>query len=669
MGFKGVMKHSGKEFWSEEFNCKIMPLMHPSYVLQNPPAIRQFMSHLARVNNILTGKLVDPTDIGEYVYITDIEMWRVFYEEIKKSKYFIYDIETNGHSPFREDAVIKCIGFSLREREAYVLPLGIWSPDEGSEIIRGLHQLFSSKRIAKVGQNIKFDNMWLRTHFGIEVVSSKYDTMSAEALLFELESTALKDMTWKYTRLGGYEEALGGAVQDAPNDPILWKYCGMDSDVTHRVMNAQKVLLEKEPKLLYLLNNLIMPVTDVLGEMERRGMLVDTARVDASSLEVDAALESIVAELRNDASVKKFEAAHNVEFNPNSHIQLREVLFRYEGLDIIKVTKKNRQPSTDLEVLASHRDVSNLCNLLFEYSTYGTMKKTFLKELLELVTSDHRIHTTFWLTRARSGRTSSSDPNLQNIPKGDKDRIGIRRAFLADPDYFLAELDYNQHELRIMATASKDTVLRKNLLAGDVHRATASALLGIPPEKITSEQRARVGKTFNFGLIFGMTVYGLKRRLGCSEGEAQLFLNKYFDTYASVAKWMKSTEAFVREHEYVETLSGRKRRFPSWKGLGDKQIREAINTPIQGTAGDCLLYALIGVSNFLKAHKCKSFLTLEVHDCMLLNVHKTELDILPEIANIMVEYPTKFMDLSFMPLDVECKMGKDWGSMESYKVR
>jgi DNA polymerase-1 len=511
--------------------------------------------------------------------------------------------------------------------------------------------------------------MWMKVHFDIDVISSKYDTMSAEALLFELESTALKEMVWKYSRCGGYEEELKCPVQDAPNDPVLWRYCSMDADITHRIMYSQKELLGKEPKLLDLLDNLIMPVTDVLGEMERKGILIDTARVDASSISVDAALENIVAELRNDVSVKKFEVAHDVVFNPNSHIQLREVLFKYEGLDIMKVTKKNRQPSTDLEFLASNRDVSNLCNLLFEYSTYGTMKKTFLKELLELVTSDHRIHTTFWLTRARSGRTSSSDPNLQNIPKGEKDRIGIRHAFLADPNYLLAELDYNQHELRIMAIASKDATLRSNLLAGDVHRATAAALLGIVPEAVTKQQRDKVGKTFNFGLIFGMTVYGLKRRLGCTEGEAQLFLNKFFETYASVYKWMRDTETFVREYEYVETLSGRKRRFPSWKGLGDKQIREAINTPIQGTAGDCLLYALIGASNFLKAHKLRSFLTLEVHDCMILNVHKTELDILPEIANIMVEYPTKFMDLSFMPLDVECKMGENWGEMTTHKVR
>jgi len=510
-----------------------------------------------------------------------------------------------------------------------------------------------------------------------------WDTMISQYVLNETEAQGLKDMAWRYTKLGGYEEKLSVPVQDAEGEE-LYRYNAIDCDITNRIYEIHRQEINSNPAFSKLMETLLIPVNDVIADMEFNGMLINPDRVEIAAAKINEVRDDTVQRIRGEACVREFcQANPDEDFNPNSHVQLREILFRHAGLPVLKQTDKTKQPSTDREVLDElARQGSHTCELLIEYANYNSLEK-FTRALKEYADVENTIHTQYRLTRASSGRTSSSDPNLQNIPTKSKDLVGIRKCFVARDGYLLVEFDFNQHELRVMAEIAQDESLRDALLSGDVHLSTTSAILGKPKELITSDERSRIGKTFNFGLIYGMTEYGIQRRLGCTEKEALLFLKKFFANYRGVAKYMDATSKFVLKNEYVETLTGRRRRFvvpPKPMGVkGNKEydhalwewekqiaeiVRQAVNMPIQGTAGDILLYSLIGISRFLLGKK--SYLSWEVHDSLGLQVHKEELGILPEVREIMKTYFLQYMKFD-MPLTVDIKVGDDWGSMEEWK--
>jgi DNA polymerase-1 len=398
--------------------------------------------------------------------------------------------------------------------------------------------------------------------------------------------------------------------------------------------------------------------------MENRGIRIDKQTILQTQAKVGTESQSLILSMRNLPSVLQYQSETSSDFNPNSHIQLRKILFGIEKLPITKYTDKTKAPSTDKEVLEELADSSALCGLLQQYNSFQSTRK-FCDELLEEEV-DSRIHTSYNLTIARTGRTSSKNPNMQNMPKGDKDPLGIRSCFVPDEGFLLVEADYNQHELRVLAEISGDSHLLK-ALQGDVHVATAATILGKQPANVTTEERRTVGKTFNFGLVYGMTSYGIMRRLGCSEGEAKNFLMRFFGEYSRVDKWMKEVELYVRKNHYVRTLSGRIRHFPSYDSLEDSNIREAINTPIQGTASDILLYSLIGIERFLKHNNLKSFLILQVHDSIVFNIHEDERACLPYIKGIMLNHFKKYMDFK-SELQVDFKAGANWQDMKDIPV-
>jgi DNA polymerase-1 len=292
------------------------------------------------------------------------------------------------------------------------------------------------------------------------------------------------------------------------------------------------------------------------------------------------------------------------------------------------------------------------------------MKNKMIKELREYTTQSSRIHTGYLLAKAKTGRTSSHHPNMQNVTKGEKDVVGIRNVFIADPDCILAEFDYSMHELRCMAEEAEDEALAKALASGDVHRATTASLLGIAPEAVTSDQRRNIGKVFNFSVIYGVTVWGLMRHLKCDKLQAQMYLDKFFGTYYKTKQWMDKTASFISNNGYVRSRTGRYRRFPIWDTMDEKQAREGINMPIQSLASDILLYSLIGLDRFL-ADK-KSYLCLEIHDSIICNIHKDEMAIVPDIKHIMLNYWRTYIPFR-LPLEVDIKMGSSWGEMEEWK--
>lgn len=660
-GMKSITKISGKLF-PLTHSVQVLPITHPSYILRNQHESKTFFDHIGRIPNALTGSLTNVKDYGEYTIITSMDLWTELSHKIEFSKVFSYDLETTGLNPFAENFQVKCISFSIQPYESYILPID----DKGEaldweEVGRSFRTIFNSKRIGKCGHNIKFDNLCMWVFFGIQVRGTIWDTSIVAHLLNENESHGLKELAWKYTKIGGYESHLSTSVDKAEGEE-LYKYCGADSDVTERLRRIQIEAMKKEPELTNLMTTLILPVSSVLTEMEYTGIRIDPLELDDCLGRTDNYLNMVIKKIEKEDSVLEFEKASEMKFNPNSHTQLREILFKYEGLQPLKFTDKTKSPSTDRETLDVLSVESNLCKLLSTYSLFSTIKSKSLGELYNYKTKDNRIHTNFSLDLTVTGRTSSYKPNLQNVPKGKKDVVEIRKVFIPDDGYLLAEFDMNQHELRCMAEEAQDWALLE-ALNGDVHLATASAVLGKKPEEVTSEERSAIGKVINFSLIYKISAYGLSRRLKCDEDTAGKYIRKFFDKYYKTLSWMQRTEEFVKRNKYVRSRTGRYRRFPVWDEVSENLIREAVNMPIQSLAGDILLYGLIGVNQFLKKNKLRSFIVLEIHDSIMLNIHNSELDIISEIKNIMVNFFKQYIPFE-SGLKVDAKIGLNWLDLE-----
>jgi len=662
-GQKNITKLSGKLMPYSD-GIQILPIIHPSYFLRNQHESRTFFDHIGRIPNAITGSLTSVDDFGNYIIIDSLEKWQELVTKIRKYKMFSYDLETNGLNIFESGFWIKCIAFSVEPYEAWILPMDERAPSFWDMVMADMHLIFPSKRIGKCGHNIKFDNLCMKAILNIQVNGTVWDTSTVAYLLNENESHGLKELAWKYTKVGGYEQALSDRV-DRVTGSELYRYCGIDADVTERIRRIQIPQMEAEPELYKTYNNLIIPVTDVLTQMEFKGIRIDPVQLDMCLERADRYIRELVGEIREHPAVEDYERDNEVEFNPNSHVQLRDVLFKYEGLKPLRVTDKTKVPSTDRETLDTLAAESHLCKLLSDYSLYSAIKSKTLGELYNYKTLDNRIHTQFYVDSTVTGRTSSRNPNLQNVPKGKKDVIEIRRVFIPDDDFILCEADMNQHELRIMAEEAQDYALM-DALNGDVHRATASAVFGKPPELVTDSDR-QIGKTINFSLIYRISGYGLARRLGCDEQTADKYIARFFDRYFKTLEWIQRTEAFVKKNGYIKSRTGRYRRFPVWDELNDRLIREAVNMPIQSLAGDVLLYALIGVDNFLKAAGLKSFIILEIHDSIVLNIHKLELNILPTIKEVMATFFKKFIPFeSNLKADIKC--GPNWLDLKEIAV-
>jgi len=524
--------------------------------------------------------------------------WLDVAEKLFNCKVFAYDIETTGLNPWDEGSYIKCIQFSIKPYEAFILPLSPsldWDKEAYSTIISNLKSLFEMKKIGKVGQNIKFDNLWMKTILHINVQGTIWDTKIAEYLLYGKGSTGLKEMAWRYSKLGGYEKKLEDSPEKVDGEN-LWRYGGIDADLTNRIYRVQLDKVRKDAATEHLLRTLLVPVSEVLMKMEYNGIRVDLDKVRQANTDCENLISSLKDKMFALDEVKEFERAEETDFNPNSHKQVAYILFKICGLLSIKQTESGGD-STDKEVLQKYAASSKLAALLVEYSAYEQMRKTFLSELLDYQRGS-RIHTTLWLTETSTGRTSSKKPNMQNMPKGERDILGLRSCFIADPGFHLVEADMNQHELRVMAEVAKDEAMM-DALRGDIHKATASAIFGVKPEEVTGDQR-REAKTVNFGIIYGLTPYGLSQQLGIPESQAELWIYRFFEKYHRTKKYMEDANAFCRKYGYVEALSGRRRYFPSYEEFDITKIKEAINFPILSTASDILLYNAIVVDRLLR---------------------------------------------------------------------
>ena len=582
--------------------------------------------------------------------------------ELKEKNLIAVDTETTDIDPMKAQIV----GISLcgDANKAYYIPIRY--PSEIGEldihlsiqdVLKELKKLLEDEKLHKVGQNIKFDNKILRK-FGINVKNYTFDTMIAAYLInpdrynYNLKELALSYLNIKMTDIS---ELIGSGKKQKTMDTVPLKqitdYACADADVTFQLANLLKGKL-KEDGLYELFQDVEMPLSEVLSDMEDEGIKID--------VDYFAKLSKEINELLNKLSKEIFDEA-GCEFNISSPKQLQDILFNRLNLKPLRKTKTGY--STDVAVLEELANQHKLPALILEYRSFEKLKNTYIDTLPTLVdTKTDKLHTSFNQTITATGRLSSSEPNLQNIPVKGEWGLKIRKGFIpSDNKHKFLSADYSQIELRILAHFSKD----KNLVEAfeknqDIHIQTASKIFNVSEDKVTREMRDQA-KTINFGVLYGMSVHRLSNEFKISRTRAQEFIDGYFTIFSGVKKYIEDTIKFVRENGYVKTLLGRKRYIPEINAT-NKMVqagaeRMAVNSPIQGSAADLIKIAMISIHRKMKEENFKSKLILQVHDELIFDTHVDEIE---SLSKMVVKEMKEAMKL-IVPIRVDTKIGNNWG--------
>jgi len=580
-------------------------------------------------------------------------------KRIEESGEVSIDLETTSNEPMR--AMIVGISVSPDSHEAYYIPIahktsiGSLKQLNIDCVIEKIKAVIEDEKIKKIGQNLKYEYIVLERH-GIRLGGIFFDTMIAAHLLDsskrsysldELAKIYLGHKTITYKELTGSGK---GRIDFQDVDVEKAKiYACEDADVA-MILSKKLMPKLKELNLLKAFNDVHLKLIEVLARMEMNGVKVDSSGLGELSLEFEAGLDELAQEIYSDVGFK---------FNLNSPIQLREVLFVNLKLPKKKLTRKG-EPSTDVEVLSALSKIHPVPEKLLEFRGLSKLKSTYVDALPKIINAETgRIHTSFNQVGTSTGRISSSDPNLQNIPIKTEEGRRIRQAFVPPNGFLLLSADYSQIELRLLAHFSGDESLRQAFLAGsDIHNRTASEIFGVSEEMVSPEMR-RLSKNINFGIIYGISAFGLSKQLGTSISAAKHYMDEYFSRYRKVKQCM---EEFIKEAQdkgYATTILGRRRHIPelesndrATRGFGE---RAAINTPIQGSAADIMEIAMIKIyEKFRKGFKTK--MILQVHDELLFEVHRDELEKVSNIVTNEMESPWKLS----VPLRVDVGVGKNW---------
>jgi DNA polymerase-1 len=579
--------------------------------------------------------------------------------KIEAAELTALDTETTSLDPFA--ARIVGVSLAVVAGKACYIPLAHTAPGAPDQLPRDavlakLKPWLESVDRRKVLQNAKYDQHVLANH-GIALAGVAHDTMLQS---YVLESDKGHDLGQLCTRHLGlatiaYEDLCGKGAKQIGFDQVdierAATYAAEDADVTLRVHQALHPQFAEERGLSYIYHDVEMPTRQVIWRMERTGILIDGAQLARQSHEIGRkimALEAQACELAGQP------------FNLASPKQLADVLFEKLGLPVKKKTASGG-PSTDEEVLSELALDYPLPKLLLEHRSLAKLKGTYTDKLPRMINPDTgRVHTHFSQASVVTGRLASSDPNLQNIPVRTDEGRRIRTAFVAPDGASIVSADYSQVELRIMAHLSGDERLLEAFAHGeDVHRATAAEIFGVTPPEVGPDQR-RVAKSINFGLIYGMSAFGLARQLGLERGAAQTYIDRYFARYPGVARYMEEARESARRHGYVETAFGRRLWFPEIRSSNGNRRqgaeRAAINAPMQGTAADLIKMAMIAVNNWLEKSARKSRLVLQVHDELVLEVPDDEL------TEVRTHLPRLMGNVATLkaPLVVEVGIGPNW---------
>ncbi|MEN9434801.1 MAG: polymerase [Pseudomonadota bacterium] len=582
--------------------------------------------------------------------------------QLKKAPLFAFDTETTSLNALEAELV--GISISTQAGIAAYIPLAhdyIGAPEQlnREQVLQVLKPILEGPQYSKVGQNLKYD-FTVMQNYGITLQGLTHDTMlesyvlDATANRHDMDTLAEKVLNHKTIR---FEEIAGkGKKQLTFNQIDLTQaapYAAEDADITLRLHQQFWPKIAAEPALTQVYQTIEIPVIPVLSRMERHGVKIDTLLLSTQSQELTKRIDEITLEA--------FKVAGQ-EFNLSSPKQLQEILFEKLQIPLEGVRKTpTGQPSTAEDVLEVLAENYELPQLILEHRTLSKLKSTYTDKLPAQVNSrTGRVHTSYHQTGTVTGRLSSSDPNLQNIPIRSAEGRKIRQAFIADSGFKLVAADYSQIELRIMAHLSNDASLLKAFSAGaDIHKATAAEVFHTPLDQVTQDQR-RAAKAINFGLIYGMSAFGLAKQLGIERREAQQYIELYFARYPGVKQYMESTRERAKTLGYVETLFGRRLPVPdiNSRNAAQRQYAErtAINAPMQGTAADIMKKAMVAVDNYLQTHESSIRMILQVHDELVFEVPDA---LVKDFKLILAPLMTQVVTLK-VPLLVEIGEGTHW---------
>ncbi|MDP2811737.1 MAG: DNA polymerase I [Rhodocyclaceae bacterium] len=594
-----------------------------------------------------------------YEAILDIAALDRWLAKIEAAPLTALDTETTGLDPMQ--ARLVGISFAVVPGEAAYLPLGHRYAGVPPQLtfeaaLEKLKPWLESDRHPKLGQHLKYDRHVFANH-GIALRGICDDTLLESYVLESDKSHDLGALASRHLGLAtiSYDEVTGKGANrisfaEVPVERAA-EYAAEDADVTLRVHEVLAPQLREDERLDRLYRDVELPVAEVLFRMERTGVLIDVFALAAQSEELGRKMMALEAEAHQLAGAP---------FNLASPKQLAEILFVQQGLPIIKRTP-TKAPSTDEEVLEKLAEDFPLPKKILDWRSLAKLKNTYTDKLPRMVNpTTGRVHTSFSQAVAVTGRLASSDPNLQNIPVRTAEGRRIRSAFIAPPGHALISADYSQIELRIMAHLSNDARLLEAFARGeDVHRATAAEIFGVTPPEVGPDQR-RAAKVINFGLIYGMSAFGLARELGLERGAAQTYMDRYFARYPGVARYMEETRQAAKDRGYVETVFGRRLWLPEIKSAAPARRqaaeRAAINAPMQGTAADLIKLAMLAVQRWLDDGRMASKLILQVHDELVLEVPDAEL------AAVRAELPRLMGGVAQLavPLVVDVGVGVNW---------
>lgn len=595
---------------------------------------------------------------AKYVVIETQKDFDAFLAQLQKVQRVAVDTETTGLDVI--EAKLLGISFCWKEGEAFFVDVR-----EHPAWVKKLRPFLEDSNVSKIGHNTKFDYQILRGA-GVELAPLDFDTMLASYLLnpgvrqHSLDSLAFSEFGYEMQSI---TELIGKGkdkipVEDVPIAQLGW-YSAEDADYTFRL--AKKLAPELEAKRAEpLFRKVEMPLVPVLAQMELTGIKVDGAFLKKNSAATQKQLLALEKAIYKDAGR---------EFNINSPAQLKDILFDTLGLSSQGIGKTKTGFSTAADELEKLKGMHPIVDRIVEYRELSKIRSTYLEALPELIKKETgRVHTDFNQAVTATGRLSSSNPNLQNIPVRTELGREIRKAFIADKGSVLLSADYSQLELRIAAALAGDEKMLASFRKGeDIHTRTAAEIHGIPIEKVTKEIR-RTAKEVNFGVLYGMGVYGLASRTGLSRDEAKSFIDKYFALYTGIAEYIERTKVLARSQGYVETLFGRRRYLPEINA-GAQQIRAAaermaVNMPIQGTAADLMKMAMIAIHRELPKISADSRMLLQVHDELVFEVPTADVH---RVASFVKETMETIEKLS-VPIVVDVSTGKNWGEMNKLSL-
>jgi DNA polymerase-1 len=594
-------------------------------------------------------------------------------------KFLVFDTETTSTDALQANLV--GLAFALKEREAFYIPVKSETslPREGGDLFDGhaqessrptnytlnalslytviakLKPILEDPSIKKAGQNIKYDLLVMKGH-GVEVAGVEFDTMVASYVLRADGQHGLDAMAMEYLnyKMVSFEELVGKGrslkhITEVPLD-VLANYSAEDADITLRVSNRQIAKL-KELEQLKLCEEVEFPLIPVLARMEAAGVTLDVQYLADMSKDLEGQIDNLVREIFRDAGG---------QFNINSTQQLGDILFNKMKLPVVRKTKTGF--STDVNVLEALRGQHPIIEKMLDYRQFTKLKSTYVDALPSLVNpKTGRLHTSFNQTVALTGRLSSADPNLQNIPIRTELGRAIRKAFVpGDERNVIMSADYSQIELRVMAHISGDEGLREAFInKEDIHTSTAAKVFGVKHDEITRDMR-RKAKEVNFGIMYGIGPFGLSNRLEITQAESKEIIARYFERFPKVKQYINDTIDSARRKGYVSTLLGRRRYLPDLNSrnftVRSNAERQAINMPIQGTSADMIKLAMIGIDEEVIRKKAKGKMLLQVHDELVFEVPKAEVNMMTMLVREKMMNALKLN----VPIEVEVGTGKNW---------